>query len=69
MSAKFETEIQNVKMTIKIVGRSDRNAWEWGEAIARSLHGDLNTEDNATFGSIAVECVDAEYLKDKADGR
>ena len=41
-----------VRITIEIVGSTDRDAWEQGDAIARVIKDD--------FSDFAVECVDVE---------
>lgn len=50
---------RNVRLTIEITGPTDRDMWEWGDCIARSLKAEF-THD---FGPIEVECVDAYAYK------
>ena len=48
-----------VRITIEVVGQTDRDAWEWGDAIARSLKDDF-VKDGEDFGPVAVQCFDVE---------
>ncbi len=52
-----------VKITIVVIGQSDRDPWEWGDAIARSLKDDFDREESTPFGPVTVNCDDAEYVK------
>lgn len=54
-----EKEPREVTITITIAGRTDRDPWEWGEAIARSLRAEM-AEYGSEFGPVDVQCVDAE---------
>jgi hypothetical protein len=48
-----------VRLSIEVVGVTDRDAWEWGDAIARSLKTDF-AEGGEDFGPVAVQCFDVE---------
>lgn len=51
-------ELFRVRMTIEVEATTDREPFEWGDAIARGLRADMNGE----FGPVEVECVDWEYV-------
>lgn len=55
---------QKMRITLEVVGVTDRNGWEWGDGLARHLKSELNELDAEAFGPIAVECVDVEKLND-----
>lgn len=46
-----------VRITLEVIAETDRDAWEWGDAIARSLRDEIETPDG---WFVAVECVDVE---------
>jgi hypothetical protein len=47
-----------VRITLEVVGPTDRDGWEWGEAIARFLAHEFVTDTN--LGFVAVQCLDVE---------
>lgn len=50
---------RRVRISLEVIGITDRDAWEWGDAIARSLKTDF-AEGGEEFGPVAVQCVDVE---------
>ena len=51
--------VRMVRISIEVLGATDRDAWEWGDAIARSLRTDFK-EGGEDFGPVAVQCFDVE---------
>ena len=56
---KLHRRVRYVRIMIEVVGKTDRDAWEWGDAIARSLAAEFR-DGGEEFGSIAVQCFDVE---------
>ncbi len=51
-----------VSITIKILGQTDRDGWEWGDAIARNLKAEFQ-DGGEEFGPVTVMCSDVEEVK------
>ena len=47
-----------VRITLEVEGHTDRDPWDWGEGLARTLGYAL--ED----ASVNIECVDADLVGD-----
>lgn len=56
---------RSVTITITITGKTDRDPWEWGECIARSLRAEF-AEGGSEFGPVDVQCVDVEDHRDRS---
>jgi len=46
-----------VRITLEVVAETDRDAWEWGDAIARGLVDDIET---SAGWMVAAQCLDVE---------
>jgi len=60
-NAYVRHRIREVSVTIIVTGKTDRDAWDWGDAIARSLKADF-VEDGEDYGPVDVACV---YVEDE----
>ena len=57
-----------VRITLEVVGTTDRPGWEWGEGLAKFLQGELTDQDADSFGPITVDCLDVETIKEPSRG-
>lgn len=48
---------RKVCLTFELIGMTDRDPWEWGDAIARNLRAEFN-EQGAEFGPVDVACTE-----------
>jgi len=47
-----------VRLTLEVLGETDREGWDWGEAIARTLRTEIADDGEGWF--VAVQCLDVE---------
>lgn len=52
-------KIRPVRITLEIVGVTDRDAWEWGDGLARALTSEC-AAGGEEFGPVIVECVEVD---------
>lgn len=61
-SPMVKQEVRKVRVVLEVIALTDREEWEYGEALARAFNTELNEDYNATFGPITVECTEAEAI-------